>query len=127
MVFSSYRKLCNCLLETHGSLSRTVTIQQQSATRVFSAGKHPGLFGLWAAKYIAAQKIPSARPFCPNISAAASPASPLSGTRVSLSLIRHLDWLKCLPLLPVLAGASVLTNIDRQIEDVFETTSRRFN
>jgi len=126
MVFSSYRKLCNCLLETHGSLSRTVTIQQQSATRVFSAGSTQG-FLAYGPQSASRQKIPPARPFCPNIPPAASPASPLSGTRVSLSLIRHLDWLKCLPLLPVLAGASVLTNIDRQIEDVFETTSRRFN
>jgi len=126
MVFLSYRKLCNRLLETHGSLSRTVTLLQQSATGVFSAGNRRGFLAC-GPQSASRQKIPSARPFYPNAPTAASPTSPFNGTRVSLSPIRHLDWLKCLSLLPVPAGASVVTNIDKQIEDVFETTSRRFN
>jgi len=112
MVFLSYRKLCNRLLETHGSLSRAVATLQQPATRVFPAGNRRG-FLAYGPQSASRQKIPPARLFYPNIPTAASPASALSGTRVSLSPIRHLDWLKCLPLLPVLAGASVLTNIDK--------------
>lgn len=72
MVFLSYRKLCNRLLETHGSLSRAVTTLATVGHQGFSPWEHAGLFDIWAAKCVAAKN--SVRP---------SVLSERSGCRVS--------------------------------------------